>query len=123
MTRLVPARPRPGSRHGGYDTEGPFEKEAAAIAEVLQEAPDQAIIWGERLWRNPGAVEALHACARACDMHQRIGPGLLEVPEESNGRGLREVGCLPGGRPGLTALIFGCGSTLLGGVSRSGRPA
>ena len=28
-------------------------------------------------------------------------PGLLEVPEESNGRGLREVGCLPGAKPGL----------------------
>ena len=94
----------------GYDTEGPFEKEAAAIAEVLREAPDQAIIWGERLWRNPGAVEALHACARACDMHQRIGPGLLEVPEESNGRGLREVGCLPGGKPGLEPAPGGRGS-------------
>ena len=80
----------------GYDTEGPFTKEAGAIAEILRDAPDQMIVWGERLWRNPGAVEALHACARALEMHQRIGPGLLEVPEESNGRGLREVGCLPG---------------------------
>src|SRR4051812_9804014 len=44
----------------GYDAEGPFEKEAAAIAEVLDDAPDQTIIWGERLWRNPGAVDALH---------------------------------------------------------------
>jgi NADH-quinone oxidoreductase subunit G len=94
----------------GYDAEGPFEKEAAAIAEVLRDAPDQVIIWGERLWRSPGAVEALHACARACEMHQRIGPGLLEVPEESNGRGLREVGCLPGGKPGLEAAPGGRGS-------------
>jgi NADH-quinone oxidoreductase subunit G len=77
---------------------------------VLREAPDQAIIWGERLWRNPGAVEALHACARACQMHQRIGPGLLEVPEESNGRGLREVGCLPAGKPGLESVPGGRGS-------------
>jgi NADH-quinone oxidoreductase subunit G len=35
-------------------------------------------------------------------MHQRLGPGLLEVPEESNGRGLREVGCVGSG-PGLAA--------------------
>jgi NADH-quinone oxidoreductase subunit G len=34
-------------------------------------------------------------------MHQRIGTGLLEVPEESNGRGLREVGCATGLGPGL----------------------
>ena len=34
-------------------------------------------------------------------MHQRIGPGLLEVPEEANTRGLREAGMLPGAGPGL----------------------
>ena len=43
-------------------------------------------------------------------MHQRIGPGLLEVPEESNGRGLREVGCLPGARAGLEPTDAGRGS-------------
>ena len=85
----------------GYDADGPFTEEAAAIADVLRDAPDQTIIWGERLWRSPGAVEALLAIARQLEMHQRIGPGLLEVPEESNGRGLREVGCLPGAGPGL----------------------
>jgi NADH-quinone oxidoreductase subunit G len=93
----------------GYETRGSF-KEATAIAEALRGAPDQVIIWGERLWRNRGAVEALHACARELDMHQRIGPGLLEVPEESNGRGLREVGCLPGMAPGLRPTEAGRGS-------------
>jgi NADH-quinone oxidoreductase subunit G len=91
----------------GYDADGPFEKEATAVASLLRGAPDQAIVWGERLWRSPGAVEALHACARELEMHQRIGPGLLEVPEESNGRGLREVGCLPGAKPGLEAATAG----------------
>jgi NADH-quinone oxidoreductase subunit G len=85
----------------GYDADGPFKKEAAAIAETLREALDQTIVWGERLWRSPGAVAALHACMHALDMHKRIGPGLLEVPEESNTRGLREVGCLSGAKPGL----------------------
>ncbi|MGA8805705.1 MAG: NADH-quinone oxidoreductase subunit NuoG [Solirubrobacterales bacterium] len=94
----------------GYDNEGPFKEEATAIAQVLRDAPDQAIIWGERLWRDHDAVEALLACARACEMHQRIGPGLLEVPEESNGRGLREVGCLPGARAGLEPTDTGRGS-------------
>ena len=97
----------------GYDTDGPFEKEAAAIAQALRDAPDQAIIWGERLWRSPGAVEALLACARVCEMHKRIGPGLLEVPEESNGRGLREVGCLPGARAGLEPGDTGLGSAAI----------
>ncbi|HKH23120.1 MAG TPA: molybdopterin dinucleotide binding domain-containing protein, partial [Solirubrobacterales bacterium] len=78
-----------------------------AIADVLRDAPDQTIIWGERLWRSPGAVEALLACARELEMHKRIGPGLLEVPEEANGRGLREVGCLPGAGPGLTPVDAG----------------
>ncbi|MFL5908872.1 MAG: molybdopterin-dependent oxidoreductase, partial [Solirubrobacterales bacterium] len=94
----------------GYEANGRFKKEAAAIADLLRGAPDQAIIWGERLWRSPGAVEALHACARELEMHQRIGPGLLEVPEESNGRGLREVGCLPGAGPGLRPLDAGRGA-------------
>jgi NADH-quinone oxidoreductase subunit G len=46
----------------------------------------------------------------ALDMHKRIGPGLLEVPEESNTRGLREVGCLPGATAGLQATDAGRGS-------------
>jgi len=94
----------------GYDATGPFRQEAAAITEVLREALDQAVVWGERLWRSPGAVEALLACARQLEMHQRIGPGLLEVPEEANGRGLREVGCLPGTGPGLASINAGRGS-------------
>ena len=40
-------------------------------------------------------------------MHKRIGPGLLEVPEESNTRGLRETGCLPGAKPGLVPIDGG----------------
>ncbi len=87
----------------GYKAGGPHQKAADAIAELLTGAPDPIIIWGERLWRSPGAVQALHDCARGIEMHKRIGPGLLEVPEEANGRGLREVGCLPGAGPGLTA--------------------
>ena len=94
----------------GFDAEGPFKQEAEAIAGTLRNAPDQTIVWGERLWRSPGAVEALHACAHALDMHKRIGPGLLEVPEESNTRGLREVGCLPSAAPGLQPTDAGRGS-------------
>jgi NADH-quinone oxidoreductase subunit G len=97
----------------GYEAKGPFSQEAGAIAEVLRSTPDQAIIWGERLWRDPAAVEALLAGARELEMHKRIGPGLLEVPEESNGRGLREVGCLPGAGPGLADRDAGRGSAAI----------
>ncbi|HKH42466.1 MAG TPA: NADH-quinone oxidoreductase subunit NuoG [Solirubrobacterales bacterium] len=94
----------------GYDADGPFKRDAEVIAKTLRDAPDPTIVWGERLWRSPGAVEALHACMHSLDMHKRIGPGLLEVPEESNTRGLREVGCLPGANPGLEPIGAGRGS-------------
>jgi NADH-quinone oxidoreductase subunit G len=96
-----------------YDADGPFKEEAAAVAKSLRDAPDQAIVWGERLWRSPGAVQALHACMHSLEMHKRIGPGLLEVPEESNTRGLREAGCLPGAGPGLEPTDAGRGSAAI----------
>jgi NADH-quinone oxidoreductase subunit G len=83
-----------------HDPKGPHGSDAAAVAEVLNAGPDTVIVWGSRLWRSPGAVEALRDCARALGMHKRIGPGMLEIPEESNARGLREVGCLPAAGPG-----------------------
>ena len=85
----------------GEDEKGPHAKDAQAVAEQMRSVQDPIIVWGERLWRSPGAVAALRDVARSLDMHQRIGPGLLEVPEESNARGLREVGALPGAGPGL----------------------
>jgi NADH-quinone oxidoreductase subunit G len=85
----------------GFAGDQTHAESAAAVAELLREAPDPVIVWGERLWRSPGAVPALRACARALEMHQRIGPGVLEVPEESNARGLREVGFIAGASPGL----------------------
>jgi NADH-quinone oxidoreductase subunit G len=87
----------------GYEGDGPYAEQAASAAEILRAGPDQVIVWGERIWRDGGdAVRALHDCARALDMHRRIGPGLLEVPEEANARGLREAGVVPGSGPGLT---------------------
>ena len=51
------------------------------------------IVWGERLWRSPGAASRpLLRVATALGIDQR-GPGMLEIPESANGRGLREVGC------------------------------
>jgi NADH-quinone oxidoreductase subunit G len=94
----------------GYTADGPFKDEAEAMAQALRDAPDQVIVWGERLWRDPEAVDALHACMHSLEMHKRIGPGLIEVPEDSNTRGLREVGCLPIAKPGLIPIDGGLAS-------------
>jgi len=99
---------------------GPHAKAALAVAEQLRAVPDPIIVWGERLWRTPGAVAALRDVARALGMHQRIGPGLLEVPEESNARGLREAGCLPGAGPGLAPAGEGRGADGIREGLRSG---
>jgi len=64
------------------------------------------VIWGERLGRGESGVAALVAlldCARA------LGGGLLPVPDGSNARGLREVGCAPGAAPGLVETGAGAG--------------
>ncbi|MDP9227870.1 MAG: NADH-quinone oxidoreductase subunit NuoG, partial [Actinomycetota bacterium] len=91
----------------GRAEDGPYASDAAEIAELLRSVPDPIIVWGERLWRSPGAVEALHRVARSLGMHQTIGPGMLEVPEDTNTRGLREVGCLPDAGPGFSEALPG----------------
>jgi NADH-quinone oxidoreductase subunit G len=68
----------------------------------------------------PGAVDALLACTRALGMHERIGPGLLEVPEESNARGLREVGCTYGAGPGLNPTGQSAGPGWINGQLEAG---
>ena len=100
--------------------DGPHAKPAGAIAELLNSVSDPVIVWGERLWREPGAVSALREVARTLGMHKRIGPGLLEVPEQANGRGLREAGCLPGAGPGLTPTSPGRNAAAIRDALRSG---
>ena len=104
----VPRRPRRRARRRGPRApRARTRRRPTAIAEQLRGVPDPVIVWGERLWRSPAPSPPSATCARALGMHQRIGPGLLEVPEEANGRGLREVGCLPGAGPGLAAADAG----------------
>ena len=62
------------------------------------------VIWGERVLqgeRGADAAQALLAVAAALNLGETEGSGLLEVPAGTNGRGLREVGCLPNLGPGL----------------------
>jgi NADH-quinone oxidoreductase subunit G len=73
---------------------------------VLRGADDVVVIWGERAWaaeRGRETAEALLEVAARLGVAERSESGLIGIPESANGRGLREVGCLPGLAPGLTA--------------------
>jgi NADH-quinone oxidoreductase subunit G len=81
---------------------GGEETVATPLVETLKGAEKVVVIWGERIGREQGAVEALLDVAAALDVVGKESSGLLEVPELANARGLRESGCLPDAGPGLT---------------------
>ncbi len=86
---------------------GGAETVATPLADVVREAgsaesPTKVVVlWGERIARD-GAVDALLALADALDVASVDGAGLLEIPDTTNARGLREAGCLPDAGPGLS---------------------
>jgi NADH-quinone oxidoreductase subunit G len=74
------------------------------VAHVLRDAGDVVVIWGERVvcgGRGMQSGHALLAVADALGIAGRPESGLVGVPAETNGRGLREVGCVAGLGPGL----------------------
>jgi NADH-quinone oxidoreductase subunit G len=86
----------------------PNEGHASDVAEVLRDAESVAIVWGDRIAREgEGALTALLDVANALNLVGKDGSGLLEVPEVTNARGLREAGCLPDAGPGLSATAIG----------------
>ncbi len=100
----------------------------AAAADVLKSAERVVVIWGERICREgEAATEALLDVAAALDLAGKDGSGLLEVPELSNARGLREAGCLPDAGPGLTSAasttLFGANAALGGKTTEEMRAA
>jgi NADH-quinone oxidoreductase subunit G len=83
----------------------PYRADAERVAGELRPGKT-VVVWGERTGRGEGGAAALVAlldCARA------LGGGLLPVPDGANARGLREVGCTPGGGPGLVETGSGAG--------------
>jgi NADH-quinone oxidoreductase subunit G len=75
-----------------------------AAAELLRNAGDVVVICGERVFggeRGTHAGEALLAMAAALGIADRTESGLIAIPAETNGRGLREVGCSSMLEPGL----------------------
>jgi NADH-quinone oxidoreductase subunit G len=92
LTRLAAA-----VRDGSSDSEG-----ASDVAKLLEGAESIVIVWGERIAREgQETVEALLVLADALGLAGKEGSGLLEVPDLTNARGLREVGCIPDAGPGL----------------------
>jgi NADH-quinone oxidoreductase subunit G len=77
----------------------------ARIAEGLRGAERVVIVWGERLAREPGAAAALLRAAGGLPEARLLG-----IPEVTNGRGLREVGCLPDAGPGYRETTAGLGA-------------
>src|SRR5947209_473519 len=76
--------------------------EVNAAAEALRSRPT-VILWGERLAQGRAAA-ALIELMRLLDVEHHVGAGAIEIPAAANGRGLREVGCVPNMTPGLKAV-------------------
>ncbi len=94
---------------------------ASEIAELLRDAEDVVIVWGERIGRDgPAASLALLDVAATLDLATKDGSGLLEVPDLSNARGLREAGCLPDAGPGLAETEAGRGTEEIRAALQSG---
>ena len=83
------------------------ENVATPVAETLRDAGKVVVIWGERIAREDGAAESLLKVAKATGMATSDGSGLLEIPDTTNARGLREAGVLPDAGPGLTETTVG----------------
>jgi NADH-quinone oxidoreductase subunit G len=86
---------------------GGAENVATPVATTLREAEKVVVIWGERIAREDGAAEALLDVASAAGMAATEGSGLLEIPDTTNARGLREAGVLPDAGPGLGETAAG----------------
>jgi NADH-quinone oxidoreductase subunit G len=77
---------------------------ATPLAESLRDAGKVVIVWGERI--GASATNELLGLADAIGVGGTEGAGLLEVPDTTNARGLREAGVLPDAGPGLAALAI-----------------
>lgn len=92
----------------GDGASGPYAEEAQRLAGELRPGAT-VIIFAERLGHGPNGEAALRLVleiARSLEA-SADGAGLLEVPEHTNARGLREVGCLPVAGPGLSETARG----------------
>jgi NADH-quinone oxidoreductase subunit G len=100
LTDLTAALAADGTQNGDMDRSESRQPEE--IAGTLRGAGSVVVIWGDRIGREgEGAIAALLDLGAALNLAGQDGSGLLEVPEVTNARGLREAGCLPDAGPGL----------------------
>jgi NADH-quinone oxidoreductase subunit G len=110
---------RAGFRPGAPSPDGDPGAAVRRAAEVLRDAGDVVVVWGERICageRGTQAVDALLALAGALGIAAMPESGLIGIPPETNGRGLREVGCAPDLAPGLVDAAVGGGDPRGGGA-------
>jgi NADH-quinone oxidoreductase subunit G len=108
--KLVIATDRPTTLDGGAEAVHRYAPGNAtsvlselAQNDVLRGAERVVVLWGERIAREgSGATAALLDLASALDLAGQEGNGLLEIPDLTNARGLREAGCLPDAGPGFS---------------------
>jgi NADH-quinone oxidoreductase subunit G len=100
LTELTAALAADGTQNGDMDRSESRRPEE--IAETLRDAESVVVIWGDRIGREgEGTTTALLDLATALSLADQNGSGLLEIPDFTNARGLREAGCLPDAGPGL----------------------
>jgi NADH-quinone oxidoreductase subunit G len=84
---------------------GAARADVQRAARILQETEGPTVvIWGDRIAqgaRERQTVARLLQLAGDLELAATEGAGLIEVPSGANGRGLREVGCVPNMKPGL----------------------
>jgi NADH-quinone oxidoreductase subunit G len=98
----------PDPRSAGHSTDSEGYGDAERIAGELRPGKT-VVIWGERVGHGPDGERALTSLLEVAQSLRlsEDGAGLLEVPEATNARGLREVGCLPTAGPGLAPADAG----------------
>jgi NADH-quinone oxidoreductase subunit G len=114
LADLIAVLTADGTQNGDRDRSESHQPEE--IAETLRDAESVVVIWGDRIGREgEGATTALLDLAAALNLAGQDASGLLEVPDVTNARGLREAGCLPDAGPGLTSPPLGALSAQNGG--------
>jgi NADH-quinone oxidoreductase subunit G len=104
---FIPGRtPSNGSAAAGNGAGGASSAADAvrSVAQIVRDAGDVVVIWGERVLtgaRGTQTGQALLAVADALGVAGKAESGLIGIPEGTNGRGLREVGCAGDLAPGL----------------------
>jgi NADH-quinone oxidoreductase subunit G len=87
---------------------GGEETVATPLAETLREARKVVVLWGQRIDHDSSfASTRLVELAKRLELDATEGAGLLEIPDFTNARGLREAGVLPDAGPGLTETASG----------------